>query len=89
MKTTSNHPSSRSAPQGELALRALYSIPELARTARVHRNTLRRLLDSAGVRLVRAGRSLLVPLSEIESRVPALWRSLVAIEALRRGPGRG
>lgn len=44
---------------------------------------LRRLLHANGVALVRAGRAVLVPLSEIETKIPPLWASIQAAEILR------
>jgi hypothetical protein len=66
-----------------LELRAVYTVPTLARVAGVTHNRLRRLLRSEGVKFLRSGRVLLVPLSEIETKMPPLWRSLQAIEGLR------
>lgn len=63
--------------------RALYPIVVLARAANVDTRLLRRLLRSSGVALVRAGRTLLVPLAEIEERIPPLWRSIRALERIR------
>jgi hypothetical protein len=73
-----------------LEVRALYSLGELTRAAHVDIDRIRRLLRANGVRFVRAGRALLVPLSEIERKIPALWDSLLAAERLRRAAdGRG
>ena len=68
---------------GPLELQAVYSVAALARVANVTPHLLRRVLRANGVELVRAGRSLLVPLSEIESKIPPLWESIKAVEALR------
>jgi hypothetical protein len=62
---------------------ALYSVETLARVAGVTHQLLRRLLASNGVTLVSVGRTGMVPLSEIEVRIPPLWRSIVAAERLR------
>jgi hypothetical protein len=67
-----------------LEVRALYTIAALARVANVTRYRLRRLLRANGVRLVRTGRALFVPLSEIEKRIPPLWESLCSAEKMRR-----
>ncbi len=74
----------RSHGEGALDVRALYSLAQLARVANVTRHTLRRLLRKNGVTLVRSGRSLFVPLAEIERRIPPLWESLRRLEELRR-----
>jgi len=68
---------------GPLEMQAFYSVAVLARAGNVHRDLLRRLLRANGVRLVRAGRSLFVPLSEIEAKLPRVWDSIKAVEALR------
>jgi hypothetical protein len=69
-----------------LEVRALYSVTALAQIANVSRDMLRRVLRSSGVTFLHAGRVLLVPLSEIRSKVPPLWKTLEAAELLRRGP---
>ncbi len=68
-----------------LELRALYSLPELARFANVSADRMRRLLRATGVEMVRSGRNLLVPLSEIERKIPPLWESIKTIEMVRHG----
>jgi hypothetical protein len=50
---------------------------------------LSRLLRAHGVELVSNGKCLLVPLSEIERRIPPLWRSIQTIERLRADVARG
>jgi hypothetical protein len=67
-----------------LEVSAVYSVAALARTAGVTRWLLTRLLRSNGVTLLRAGDSLMVPLSEIEHHIPPLWRSIIAAERIRR-----
>jgi hypothetical protein len=64
-------------------VRAFYTIPELARAANVATYTLRRLFVANHVRTIHSGRAVFVPLAEIERKVPTLWGSLVAAEALR------
>ena len=66
-----------------LEVQALYSIPALARVAKVTRQAMRRLILSNGLSLVRAGRTVLVPLSEIQRKLPLVWDSLLAAETLR------
>jgi hypothetical protein len=72
-----------------LEIRALYSIAELARAAGVTTYMLRRALRAAGVDLLRSGRALYVPLSEIESKIPSLWQSIRRAEQVRRSAKRG
>jgi hypothetical protein len=42
------------------------------------------MLRSSGVVLLNGGRSLFVPLSEIERKIPPLWRSIFRAETVRR-----
>jgi hypothetical protein len=74
----------RERHDGALDLRALYSLPHLADAARVSRFKLLRLLRANEVVLLRSGRLLLVPLSEIEKRLPALWESLMTLDRVKR-----
>lgn len=69
--------STTSPPQ--VHLKAVYSVPELARMANVHRNYMQRLLESAGVEMARSGRSLVVYQAELEERMPRLWEGMVAL----------
>jgi hypothetical protein len=69
---------------GQLEVQALYSIVALARFARLTRYKLRRILRSNGIQLVRIGRAVFVPLSEIERKIPPLWASICAAEKIRR-----
>ena len=66
----------------ELPLRAVYTIAELARAARLDRRRLRRALDEAGVIFLRSGRVSLVSLSELERKVPTLWEGIKAAYAI-------
>ncbi len=66
-------------------LQALYSIAILARMGNISVERLRRVLRSAGVVLIRGGRALFVPLSEVQRKIPPLWDSLVLTEQVRRG----
>jgi hypothetical protein len=73
----------KGAGLGTLEIRALYTIPMLARAANVPPQKLGRLLRATGVELLTSGRSLFVPLSEIHEKIPPLWRSIVAAERAR------
>jgi hypothetical protein len=66
-----------------LEVRAVYTVAELARVAGVSLHVMRQLLEDGGVTLLRAGRHDMVPLCDIESRIPPLWQSIVAAERLR------
>ena len=65
-----------------LRVKALYSIAELAKAAGISWYAMRRALLANNVTFLRAGRSVLVPLPEIEAHVPQLWEALVAAERL-------
>jgi hypothetical protein len=79
MRARSNEPGKR------LELKAIYAVAELAHAVGVTPFTLLRLLRANGVELVTAGRAVMVPVTEIEARLPALWRSLVTVEKVRAG----
>ncbi len=70
-----------------LPLRAAYTVAELARASGIERRRLRRILDDAGVTLVRSGRVCLVSLSELERKVPQLWEGIQVAYALGGGEG--
>jgi hypothetical protein len=77
---------SRRVPEGaaDLPLRAAYPLRMLAEAASMNRKTLGRVLEREGVRCFRTVKSVWVPLSELERKVPALWESIKAAEMLRR-----
>ena len=66
----------------DLPLRAAYTVAELARATRIERRRLQRVFEEAGVRFVPCGRARLVPLSEIERKVPLLWEGIQAAYAV-------
>jgi hypothetical protein len=66
-----------------IEVRAVYNVVELARVAGVSPHMMHRLLEDNGVTILRAGRIDLVPLCDIEARIPPLWQSIVAAERLR------
>jgi hypothetical protein len=76
--------------ESDLELRAVYRIGELAKFARVTRHMMVRLLVAHRVQFLRIGRAFLVPLSEIEEKLPPFWKSIrTADEARRSGsPGK-
>ena len=66
-----------------LSVQALYTLAQLVRfTRNTSIHALRRVLRANGVVFVRAGRTIYVPLSEIEKKIPALWESLKAVAVL-------
>jgi hypothetical protein len=65
-------------------LRALYKIAELAALTKVSRHLMERLLHGRGVLPLRLGRTVLIPSSEIQEKIPLLWKSLVASHRSRR-----
>ncbi len=69
--------------RGGLQLKAVYGIAELARSAGVSRQFLHRLLPKAGVKLVRHGGFVLVPLQEIKRCIPELWKAIIVVEQQR------
>jgi hypothetical protein len=65
-------------------LRAHYGIGVLAELASMTRHVMLRLLRRSKVRFVRLGRVSLIPLTELEDRVPTLWRYLHAVSERQR-----
>jgi hypothetical protein len=68
-------PRVRNAQRGFLRPQAAYSIAQLADLTGSTRFVLRTLLDSHRVQLVRSGRTVLVPRTKIEEKIPLLWRN--------------
>ncbi len=68
----------------ERGLQSSYELWELVEIANVSRHLMRKLLRLAGVQVQRMGRTVLVPLSEIEKKVPLLWDSLQVLQRARR-----
>jgi hypothetical protein len=66
-----------------LPVRAAYRLGELARAASLSRWRMLRLLESSDVELVRVGRVIVVPLSELEMKVWPIWEAIKAAETLR------
>jgi hypothetical protein len=65
-------------------LPAFCTLGALAALGNVTVYMMRRLLRECGVRRVRAGRKALIPLAEIEKRIPLLFESLQLVESMRR-----
>jgi hypothetical protein len=85
MKTVKRRSRSTQRPRIEsLPVQALYSVAQLARAMGVTHRRLQRLLKIEEVQVFRVGRFLLVPLTELEEKVPPLWESVKAAESLRR-----
>ena len=66
-----------------LRIQALYRVSDLARASGVPHRRLQRLLKAEDVQVFRVGRLLLVPLTELEDKVPSVWESVKAAESLR------
>ncbi len=65
-------------------MQAIYSIAVLAKIANITHDLMLRVLRSNRVVFVCSERSLYVPLSEIEQRIPPLWQGILAAEKVRR-----
>jgi hypothetical protein len=74
---------------GPFRAQAAYTIAQLAQFAGLSRFVLRGLLESSGVKFIRSGRTLLVPLAEIEEKLPKLWKSFWLLEGARLARGAG
>jgi hypothetical protein len=66
-----------------LEVKALYSLAALAHAAGVTRYLMLRILRANNVTFIKAGRSLFVSVSEVEARIPAVWRAILAAEGMR------
>jgi hypothetical protein len=72
---------------GGAKLKALYTLAEISRMLGLHHQQVHRLLSSAGVEMTMSGRSVWVPLSELETKLPRVLESVVLVEALRAKAG--
>lgn len=61
----------------DFELRAVYSVPELARMAGISTGRMTRLLTSGHVEISRAGRLRVVLLEALREAMPLLWASIV------------
>ena len=68
-----------------LPIQALYYVSQLARATGVTHRRIQRLLSTEGVRVYQLGRDVIVPLTELEEKVPHLWESVRAVQSLRAG----
>jgi hypothetical protein len=67
----------------QATLRPVYSLLELARLMSMSKKRALRLLVAAGVPKERLGRGYVVYASDLETRLPKLWLSLVSCERER------
>lgn len=67
-----------------LRLQALYPVGVLARAVGMRHRRFQRLLRLQGVHVIRCGRFMFVPLSELEDKVRPVWEAIKAAETLRR-----
>ncbi len=73
----------RSRHVAALPLQALYTLAELGRASSMSRGRLVRFLERIGVRTMRSGPLILVPLSELEAKAWPFWESIQTAEMLR------
>jgi hypothetical protein len=66
-----------------LPLQAVYTLAELARASSMSRKRLVRLFERIGIRTMRSGTLILVPLSELEEKAWPFWESIRAAERVR------
>jgi hypothetical protein len=66
-----------------LPLQAVYTLAELARASALSRYRLFGLLERLGIRMMRSGTLILVPLSELEEKAWPFWESIQIAERLR------
>ncbi len=70
--------------KGEVKLPVYCSLYALARLGNVSRHTLTSLLRERGVRRIVVGQRVLIPMAEIERKIPLLFRSLQLVASMRR-----
>ena len=70
-------------PREPLQLRVVYTVRELALAVGVTPHLMRSILRASGVEVLRPRRMVLVPLSEIQEKLPGLWKSILLSEATR------
>ena len=63
-------------PVAQLPLKVTYTVAALARAIGIGRVRMARLLRSQQVVTYLAGSTMIVPRSEIEEKLPALWESI-------------
>ena len=71
-------------PREPIGIKPLYTPRELAHALGISRYRLLRMMEMQGVALQRIGKSIYVPLSEIQDKVPPLWASLLTSEKAHR-----
>ncbi len=69
-------------------LKAIYSLAELSRMLGMHHQQVHRLMTAAGIEMTLSGRSVLIPLSEIEAKLPKVLESAVLVAAYRQRASR-
>jgi hypothetical protein len=85
VRTVKRRSRSTQRPRNEsLPIQALYTVGQLARAMGATHRRMQRLLKIEDVVVYRVGRFLLVPLTELEEKVPPLWESIKASESFRR-----
>jgi hypothetical protein len=70
--------------KGDVKLPVLCTITTLARLGNVSRFTLTQLLRERGVRRMVSGQRILIPMAEIEKKIPLLFQSLQLVASMRR-----
>jgi len=73
----------------DVRLPALFTVRALAELANVTEEPIGAVLREGGVRRVRAGRRMLVPLAEIQKKLPVIFDSLQLLVSRRRARERG
>jgi hypothetical protein len=66
-----------------MAMKAVYSVGELAKLTGLSRKRILKLLQERGVNLSKDTRPMYVFLSELQRALPELWESLVICEGAR------
>ena len=75
--------------RGEVKLPAFCTVRTLAQLTNVSAHMSRMLLRECGVRRMSAGRRVLIPMTEIEEKIPLLFESLQLVASVRRRREKG
>ena len=63
-------------------VRAVLTVPELAKLANMPRKEMAKLLSFSGIRLYRVGRTRRVFLADLKLAMPSLWESLCELRRM-------
>lgn len=66
-------------------LKPIYNLRELSDILGMHHTRVKRLLVAAGIAFQYSGRACLIPIAEIEDKLPRVWDSIMISDQFRMG----